>query len=134
MKTNAGQMRNMHYEFPKTIAYTRHKMVVDQIQTKCHWSKKGIGYGIDSVVRTTGVLYSDYFYLEIHTRFEKNEESKTRLIVIADIVWEKPCLLKSRIETETMSGTKKYYEVFERELYTEKTCTSELLVGKSKVK
>ena len=27
------------------------------------------------------------------------------------------------VETETMSGTKKYYEVFEKELHTEKALT-----------
>ena len=110
--------RQMHYEFPKTIAYTQHNMIVDQSQTLV-WSKVGWGYGIDSIVRTTGVLYSDYFYLEIHTRLEKIEENQTKLVVIADIVWEKPCLIKSRIENETLSGTKKYYEVFEKELCSE---------------
>lgn len=110
--------RQMHYEFPKTIAYTQHNMIVDQSQTLV-WSKVGWGYGIDSIVRTTGVLYSDYFYLEIHTRLEKLAENQTKLVVIADIVWEKPCLIKSRIENETLSGTKKYYEVFEKELCSE---------------
>ena len=110
--------RHMHYQFPKTIAYTKHNMVVDQIQTLV-WSKAGLGYAIESIVRTTGVLYSDYFFLEIHTRLEKFGDNQTKFLVLADIVWEKPCLIKSRIETETMSGTKKYYEVFEKELCSE---------------
>ena len=108
----------MHYQFPKTIAYTKHNMVVDQIQTLV-WSKAGLGYAIESIIRTTGVLYSDYFFLEIHTRLEKFGDNQTKFLVLADIVWEKPCLIESRIETETMSGTKKYYEVFEKELCSE---------------
>ena len=43
--------------------------------------------------------------------------------MIAEVIWEKPCLLKGKVETETMSGTKKYYEVFEKELYTEVALT-----------
>jgi hypothetical protein len=40
--------------------------------------------------------------------------------VIGDIVFVKPCLFKGRIETETWSGLKKYYEMMEREVQTEK--------------
>ncbi len=40
---------------------------------------------------------------------------------MANLVWEKPCLFKAKIETETLSGIKKYYETFEAELQTEKT-------------
>ena len=124
----------MHYQFPKTIAYTKHNMVVDQIQTLV-WSKAGLGYVIESIVRTKGVLYSDYFFLEIHTRLEKVAENQTKLLVLADIVWEKPCLIQSRIETETMSGTKKYYEVFEKELCSEvqKTDQKSLEVQKESI-
>merc|ERR1712086_1078638 len=50
-------------------------------------------------------------------------EDKTRLIVVADVKWDKPCLLRSRIETESFSGLKKYYEIFETELHTEKAIT-----------
>ena len=87
----------MHYEFPKTIAFSRHTIVVDQVQTKCTWSTPGLAYGVDSVNRTSGAMYTEYFYLEIHVRFEKEAEEKTRLVVVAEVIWEKPCLLKSRI-------------------------------------
>ena len=113
----------MHYEFPKTIAFSRHTIVVDQVQTRCTWCTPGLAYGVNSVNRTSGAMYTEYFYLEIHVRFEKEGDDKTRLSVVADIVWEKPCLLKSRVETETMSGTKKYYETFEKELHSEKALT-----------
>ena len=43
--------------------------------------------------------------------------------MIAEVIWEKPFLLKGKAETETMSGTKKYYEVFGKELYTEVALT-----------
>ena len=130
----SNSSRQMHYQFPKTIAYTKHNMVVDQIQTLV-WSKAGLGYVIESIVRTKGVLYSDYFFLEIHTRLEKVAENQTKLLVLADIVWEKPCLIQSRIETETMSGTKKYYEVFEKELCSEvqKTDQKSLEVQKESI-
>jgi len=38
------------------------------------------------------------------------------LVVIADIVFVKPCLFKSKIETEGWSGLKKYYEMVEKEI------------------
>jgi hypothetical protein len=115
----------MHYEFPKTIAFSTLMLHVDQVQTKCDWSKSGQAYGVDSISRTTGVMYSDYFHLAVHTRFQKDSEDfgKTRLIVAVNIVWDKPCLWKSKIETETLSGIKKYYETFEKELMLEKTAT-----------
>ena len=53
-------------------------------------------------------------------------EDKTRLTVVADVIWDKPCLLRSRIETESFSGLKKYYEIFEKELYTEKAITGKI--------
>ena len=53
-------------------------------------------------------------------------EDKTRLIVVADVIWDKPCLLRSRIETESFSGLKKYYEIFEKELFTEIAITGKI--------
>ena len=53
-------------------------------------------------------------------------EDKTRLIIVADVKWDKPCLLRSRIETESFSGLKKYYEIFEKELHTEKANTGKI--------
>ena len=83
----------------------------------------GYAYGVTSTNRSSGVMYADYFMLEVHTRLEKESETKTKLNVIVDITWDKPCLMKSKIETETVSGMKKYYEVFEREIMTEKAAT-----------
>jgi len=48
------------------------------------------------------------------------EENKSRLVVIGDIVFVKPCLFKGRIETESWSGLKKYYEMMEREVQLER--------------
>jgi hypothetical protein len=39
---------------------------------------------------------------------------------MGDIVFVKPCLFKGRIETESWSGLKKYYEMMEREVQLEK--------------
>ena len=86
----------------------------------------GYAYGVTSTNRSSGVMYADYFMLEVHTRLEKESETKTKLNVIVDITWDKPCLMKSKIETETVSGMKKYYEVFEREIMTEKAATGNL--------
>ena len=46
--------------------------------------------------------------------------NRSRLVVVGDIVFVKVCLFKSRIETETWSGLKKYYEMLEREVQLEK--------------
>ena len=42
---------------------------------------------------------------------------------MGDIVFVKPCLFKGRIEAETWSGLKKYYEMMEREVQVEKQDT-----------
>ena len=90
----------MHYEFPKTIAFSRHTIVVDQVQTRCTWCTPGLAYGVNSVNRTSGAMYTEYFYLEIHVRLEKEGDDKTRLSVVADIIWEKPCLLRVSISKQ----------------------------------
>merc|ERR1712223_362895 len=69
--------RTMHYEFPKTIAFSRHTIVVDQVQTRCTWCTPGLAYGVNSVNRTSGAMYTEYFYLEIHVRLEKEGDDKT---------------------------------------------------------
>ena len=94
---------------------------VDQIQTKCSWSTKGLAYGVDSINRSSGVMYADYFYLDIHVRLQKESDNKTRMIVTSELIWEKPCLLKSKVETETSKEMRKYYEIFEKELLSEKS-------------
>ena len=52
----------------------------------------------------------------MHTRLEVIDGNKTKLIVIANVVWDKQTILKSKIETETINGMKKYYDVVEKEL------------------
>ena len=54
--------------------------------------------------------------MKIHIRLEKLEKDTTRLIVVAWVVWEKPCLIQSGIESEAIKRIKKYYKVFGNEL------------------
>lgn len=105
----------MHYEFPRTIAFSRYIINVDQVQNLT-LNSPGLVYEVQSINKSSGVMYADYFYLEINLRLEKESENSTRISVFSELVWEKPCILKSKIETETLSGTKKYYETFEKEL------------------
>ena len=35
------------------------------------FSNLGLAYGVDSINRTSGAMYTEYFYLEIHVRLEK---------------------------------------------------------------
>ena len=97
---------------------------MDQIQRRHSWSTPGYAYGVTSQNRSSGITMADYFVLDVHTRFEKSELSEsnsTHIQVIVDIKWEKSAsLLKSKIETETISGMKKYYEIFEEEINAEK--------------
>lgn len=75
------------------------------------------------------MVYSDYFQIHIHYRFTAERPVSTskaqlpaaRLIVVADIEFVKPCLFKGRIEAESWSGLKKYYEVVDKEVQLEKT-------------
>ena len=120
---NGRKERHMNYEFTKTIAFTRGTLNVNQIQTECDWSTPGLVYGIDNWSRTTGMMYADYMHLDIHLRLEKEKEKQTKITVICHIVWDKSTIMKSKIETETYKGTKEYYEVFEKELMSEKSTT-----------
>ena len=55
----------------------------------------------------------------LHYRFEDvggEANTATRFTVLADIEWVKPCLFKGRVESETWSGMKKYYEIVELEI------------------
>ena len=112
----------MHYEFSKTIAFSKLNLSVDQVQTQCDWSTPGVVYGVNNWSRTTGVMYSDYMHLDIHVRLEKINE-QTKITVMCHVVWDKSTLMKSRIEKETYNGTKEYYECFEKELMSEKSTT-----------
>merc|ERR1711953_124945 len=118
----------MHYEFSKTIAFSKLNLSVDQVQTQCDWSTPGEVYGVNNWSRTTGVMYSDYMHLDIHVRLEKINE-QTKITVMCHVVWDKSTLMKSRIEKETYNGTKEYYECFEKELMSEKSTTDKSLTG-----
>lgn len=88
-----------------------------------------MAYGVNTTNRSSGAPYADYFFVEAHTRFEKIADRKTKLTVVCTLTWEKPCLFKSKIETETWSGMKKFYEDYEMELQTEKAATGKWLLG-----
>lgn len=113
---NATEKRSLHYEVPKMLAFTKYMINVNQVQSRCNWSVPGVAYGIDCVTHSSGAIYTDYFYIENHVRLVKEDEKRTKVIAVADIIWEKQCLLKGKIETETNNGTKKLYEFFEKEL------------------
>ena len=115
----------MHYEFSKTIAFSKLNLSVDQVQTQCDWSTPGVVYGVNNWSRTTGVMYSDYMHLDIHIRLEKIND-QTKITVMCHVVWDKSTLMKSRIEKETYNGTKEYYECFEKELMSEKSTTGHI--------
>merc|ERR1712242_206962 len=63
-----------------------------------------------------GIKYADSFHVDLHTRLEAIDRNKTKLVVIVNLVWDKQTILKSKIETETINGMKKYYDVVEKEL------------------
>ncbi len=66
-------------------------------------------------------MYADYFHLDLHTRLEKVQHTSTKFIVVANLVWEKQCMLRSKVETESVNGIKKYYETAVAELMEGKT-------------
>ena len=111
---------------------------MDQIQRRHSWSTPGYAYGVTSQNRSSGITMADYFVLDVHTRFEKSElssesNSSTHIQVIVDIKWEKSAsLLKSKIETETISGMKKYYEIFEEEINAEKIAKGDMMISSIK--
>ncbi len=70
---------------------------------------------MDTVTQNSGVVYSDYFVINIHYRLNAVSESHSQLIVVASIEFVKPCLFKGRIEAETWSGMKKYYDMVDKE-------------------
>ena len=51
-------------------------------------------------LQNTGVVYADYFRLNIHYRFSAVDLERSRLVVVAEIEFVKPCLFKGRIEAE----------------------------------
>ena len=125
-------------EFDKTTILGKGRLSVDQIQRHHSWSTPGYAYGVTSQNRSSGITMADYFVIEVHTRFEKSTElsdesnNSTHIQVIVDIKWEKSAsLLKSKIETETISGMKKYYEIFEEEINSEKNAIAGDFINQS---
>ena len=115
----------MKYQITKTIAFSRQVVYVEQTQTKLPYCRKGHVYGVDTVTQNSGVVYSDYFRLNIHYRFSKVTSKSAKLEVAADVEFVKPCLFKSKIESESWSGMKKYYELVEVEVQLEKNPVDE---------
>ncbi|TRY76208.1 hypothetical protein TCAL_05682 [Tigriopus californicus] len=115
--------RTMRYEMSKHIAFSRQNVSVEQTQIRQPYCRRGVVYGVDTITINSGVVYSDYFQLNIHYRFVQDEDrplTHSRLIVVADIEFVKPCLFKGRIESEAWSGMKKYYEIVDKEVQLEK--------------
>ena len=119
-------VRTVKYQFVKTIAFSRNVINVEQSQTKSLMIP-GRMYAVDTITQNAGVMYADYIRTLIHFRFTredlyngdrtvKENRKKTRLQVVADIEFLKPCIFKGRIENETWSSLKKYYEIVEKEL------------------
>jgi len=119
---NGQEKRRMFYSFVQTIAFTRSTISVEQLLTKSHISP-GNCYIVDVICRNSGVMYSDSFLLHLQYRFvrldilePRADKNQTKLTVQAEIEFIKPCLFKGRVESETWSGMKKYYEIVELEI------------------
>lgn len=105
--------RIMTYTFDKTIAFSRNTVSAHQTQVLSVYND---AYGIDTQTTSSGIMYSDYLRLDIHYRLTGLEENTSKLDVIIKIEFLKPCLLRSKIESETLSGLKKYYDTLVEEL------------------
>ena len=126
-KNENGQVfRIQKYQFVKTLMMTRNIINVQQTQTRSV-TIPGRMYIVDAITENSGIMYADYFRVPIHWRFIredlhlgnktlKENKKKTRLQIVADIEWVKACIMKGKIEGETHSNIKKYYEVVEKEL------------------
>ena len=117
--------RTVRYEITKYIAFSRQVVQVEQTQVRAPYSRPGRVYAVDTVTRNAGVVYSDYFVIHIHYRLTRDREGshlppRTRVEVVAEIEFVKPCLFRGRIESETWGGLKKYYEIMEKEIQTER--------------
>lgn len=114
--------RKMSYTFPKSLAITKYTISVNQAQTRLSWSTPGLAYGVNTVNRSAGAPYADYFFVETHTRFEKvRGENKTKVTILGNLTWEKQCFLRSKIESESWSNMRKFYDEYEQELTAKKT-------------
>ena len=127
---NGEIFRIQKYQFVKTLMMTRNVINVQQTQTRSLLTIPGKMYIIDAVTENSGIMYADYFRVPLHWRFiredlytgdrsVKENKRKTRLQIVASIEWLKACIMKGKIETETHSNLKKYYEVVEKELHAE---------------
>ena len=112
--------RTVRYEIAKYIAFSRQVVQVEQRQVRAPYSRRGVLHAVDTVTRNSGVVYSDYFVIHIHYRLTAEGRDRARVEVVADIEFVKPCLFRGRIESETWGGLKKYYEVMEKEIQTER--------------
>jgi len=112
--------REMSYDISKTIAFSRQNVLVEQTQLRASYCRRGLVYGVDTVTQNSGVVYSDYFVLNIHYRCQAVSETHSQLIVVVDIEFVKPCLFKGRIEAEAWSGLKKYYDMVDKEVRLER--------------
>ena len=99
---------------------------MEQTQIVLGYSRRGRLYGVDTVTKNSGVVYSDYFILNIHYRLtaalpaDGDSAERSRIVAVADIEFLKPCLFRGRIEAEAWSGMKKYYDVMDKEVRLEK--------------
>jgi len=112
--------REMCYEIAKYIAFSRQVVSVRQSQVVAPYTRRGRVYGVDTATRNSGVMYADYFVIHIHFRMTAVATTRARMEVVADVEFIKPCLFRGRIESETWSGLKKYYEMVEQEVQTER--------------
>ncbi len=114
--------RTIRYEFTKYIAFSRQVVQLQQKQVLAPYSRPGAVYAVDTVSRNSGIVYSDYFVIHIHYRMTRDEGDayRTRVEVIVNIEFLKPCLFRGRIESEAWGGLKKYYEIMEKEIQTER--------------
>jgi len=114
------EQRTMFYQFVQTIAFSRTTIAVEQLMTKT-LSNVGHSYIVDCQAQASGAPMADSCVQHLHYRFEDasaggEANTATRFTVLADIEWVKPCLFKGRVESETWSGMKKYYEIVELEI------------------
>jgi len=123
--------REISYEITKYIAFSRQVVYVRQAQVLAPYTRKGQIYAIDTVTRNSGIMYSDYFIIHIHFRLTSTMPDKSHMEVVADIEFLKPCLFRGRIESEAWSGMKKYYEVVEKEVQTERDIGAEAATVKA---
>ena len=66
------------YDISKTIAFSRQNVLVEQTQLRASYCRRGLVYGVDTVTQNSGVVYSDYFVLNIHYRCQvSSEQSKS---------------------------------------------------------